>query len=112
MNTEMSHPATEPGEAGPSPGEDLNVTLVATVGIVAAIALFVLIVGIQAWFFAYRANEQELKTVPNETLQALVASQNAQLEGKAAAGAVPIELAMDQVVQRYAAGTPAPAEKR
>ena len=120
MNTELN-PAT--ADAGPSPGEDLNVTLVATVGIVAAIALFVLIVGIQAWFFAYRADEQEQKMVPNMALVELVNQQNAQLEGinlnrddqlrtPRVPGVVPIDVAMAQVVQRYAAVTPGQIEKR
>lgn len=131
MNTEMKPPVPEPGvpavsesEAGGySHGADLNVTLVATVGIVAAISLFVLIVGIQAWFFAYRADEQELKTVPNQMLVEQTRLQQNQLEGIASAdvqlrnlripGVVPINEAMDRVVQRYAsAAIPAGVPKR
>lgn len=99
-----SQPHVPPGQVPVEAGQDINVSLIATVGIFAAVGLFVLIVGLQAWFYTYSAAEKALKTLPDTTYDSMVHLQKQQLagEGEWQGKVLPIDQAMDRVQREYA----------
>lgn len=109
------HRETEPGEAvspeivpgavhmepgGHVQTDDIHVGLVALVGVFSAVALFVMIVGLQAWFFTWDREETERKAGPAVAVQSMAAEHQTQLNGDKP-GTEPISRAMETVVERY-----------
>lgn len=99
---------TPPTEAGHAQTDDIDVSVVALVGIFFAVALFAVVVLLQAWFYSWTAEERARKTEPDPALQNLLASQEARLhpvqgvyfDPTQNAFRMPIERAMDVVVAR------------
>jgi hypothetical protein len=104
--------------------DDLNTPAIVTVGIVASVAVFAIIVALQAWFAQAQREEHQLKVVAPrfEELVGVVAEQQTQLhtyrwvDRQNGVVAIPIERAMELVARErqgaaaaaHAAG-PAPA---
>ncbi len=87
--------------------DDLNTSKVVLIGIVSALLLFIIIVGIQAWFYNYYEAEYQKKVVAQqpEELNALTADQQETLNGyrwidkKKQVVGIPIDRAMDLLVK-------------
>lgn len=118
--TERQHVPTTPGEpvapeiveqpirlepGGHVQGDDINVTLVAIVGILAVVLLFVIIAGLQTWFYNWSAQEIAAKTKPDPALAGLIQSQLSDLQG-GKENTMPIGQAMELTIQQYAAARP------
>lgn len=92
-------------------GSDMNLPLILTVGVVGAILVFVVIVGIEAWFYAQQQQERLTKSlaVRNPALADDRAQQLRNLEGyrwvdqATGVAAIPIDRAMTLTVEAYAA---------
>jgi len=91
--------------AGPASGQaqadDINVGLVAIIGVFSAALLFVLIVLIQAWFYNWNESERVDKASASVELQQALASQQDKmnryrlLDPSGKVRAIPIERAME-----------------
>lgn len=93
-------------------GSDMNLPVIATIGIVSAVLVFVIVIGIQAWFFAQQREELAAKSLArqNPVLLDNRVQQLKNLDGyrwvdqNAAVVAIPIERAVQLTVHDYAAG--------
>lgn len=100
--------------------DDPNVTLSAVIGIIGAIVLFVVIVGLQALFFEMEEREYEDKVVsrPYEALAQLDAEQMEQLASYGWISEpegivhIPIERAMELVTDELSSGVTTPGGVR
>ena len=101
-------------EAGAKVQADgIDVTMVALSGVFFAVALFAVVVLLQAWFYSWSAAQRDLVTRPNPALRSLLASQEQKLHPQGGLGYDPtqnayhmsIDRAMDVMVAR--AGQPA-----
>ncbi len=94
----------------PASSRDMNIPVLATLGIVSTILVFVIIVATQAWFQYEVGREHEVKVIlrPNPELNRQRLEQLAKLEGYRVVDAqkqtvaIPIERAMQETVKRYA----------
>ena len=92
-----------------SASRDLNVPVLATLGVVSTILVFVIVVATQAWYEYEFNREYEMKVTlrPNVELNEQVETQLARLEGyrlvdpEKQIAAIPIEQAMTQTVEMY-----------
>lgn len=92
----------------------MNIPVLATLGVVSAILVFVIIVATQAWFRYEFNREYEVKVIlrPNQQLNEQRATQLAQLDGyrivdeQKQIAAIPIDRAMEETVKLYAGRTP------
>jgi hypothetical protein len=92
-------------------GSDMNLPLILTIGVVGAILVFVLIIGIEAWFYAQQQEERQAKSlmVRHPMLLDNRIQQLRNLEGyrwvDQANGVVtiPLDRAMALTIERYAA---------
>lgn len=77
----------------------MNIPVLATLGIVTTILVFVIIVATQAWFRYEFQHEYDKKVVSqrNVWLDPILEAQRAALQN----GPVPIDQAMSQVVEQY-----------
>lgn len=96
-------------------GSDMNLPVIVTIGVVGAVLIFVMVFGIQAWFFAQQREEMATKSLARQN-PALVDNRMRQLtnldgyrwvDQKAGVVAIPIDRAMELTVNDYAA-RPAP----
>ncbi|MCC7146284.1 MAG: hypothetical protein IT443_07540 [Phycisphaeraceae bacterium] len=86
---------------------DMNVPLIATIGVVGSILIFVIVLGVQAWFFSELAVELETKslgqrnwTMREKELQQLRNIDTYRvLDAQAGTVAIPIDRAMELTVQ-------------
>jgi hypothetical protein len=89
--------------------DDPNVPISAVVGVISAVLLFVIIVGLQALFFSMERGELERKVInrSNEALDGLEADQLEQLNSYGwvsepdGVAHIPIERAMELVVREH-----------
>ena len=87
--------------------DELNTPAIVTVGIVASVAVFAIIVALQAWFAQAQRAEHQLKVVAprSEELAGVVAEQQTQLhtyrwvDRQRGVVAIPIERAMELVAR-------------
>lgn len=88
------------GESHESQGWDVNVPLIVVVGLISTILLVVTVIGVQAWFRYEKNRELQVKVIEtvDSELEALHQQQAARLGPQAP---LPIEQAMDLVVQHY-----------
>lgn len=92
--------------------EDLNTSLIAVSGVIGAVVVFVMIVGLQAWYYNVEKEEMYKKVVAPaaEELSSVTAEQQGQLnsyrmiDSRKKIVAIPIDRAMEIVVQDLAAG--------
>lgn len=99
----------------PASSRDMNIPVLATLGVVSAILVFVIVVATQAWFRYEFNREYELKVIlrPNPELNEQRREQLAQLEGyrmvdpQKQVVAIPIDVAMQKTVTDYEGRTPA-----
>lgn len=90
-------------------GSDMNLPLIVTIGGVGVMLIFVIVVGIQAWFFAQQRDEMAVKSLarPNPALTDNRMRQLKNLDGyrwvdrNAGVVAIPIDRAMELTVERY-----------
>ena len=96
--------------------DELNTPAIVTVGIVASVAVFAIIVALQAWFAQAQRAEHQLKVVAprSEELAGVVAEQQTQLhtyrwvDRQRGVVAIPIERAMELTIADFrAAANPA-----
>jgi hypothetical protein len=100
-------------------GRDMNMPLILTIGIVGAILVFVVVVAIEAWFYAQQSQERQAKSlaVQNQTLVDNRVQQLRALEGYRwvdqgkGVVAIPIDRAIALTATDYAA-RPAPSPGR
>lgn len=91
--------------------QDVNYPLIITVGLVSTILLFVVVIGLQAWFYYEQELEHQRKSVrqpvtlttarsvqPESMRQFRWIDREQQIVG------IPIDLAIERVAQRYAQG--------
>ncbi len=91
-------------------GSDMNLPLILTIGVVGTILVFVVIVGIEAWFYAQQQQERLTKSlaVRNPALVDGQVQQLRNLEGyrwvdqATGVAAIPIDRAMALTVEGYA----------
>lgn len=97
--------------------DDINVSVLVLVGIISAIVTFLIIVTVQG--LAYRMESSFQKSAASlyelntgNSVKKMIEEQKALLFGGSGEGAarVPIDQAMDRVVEKYAAATPAAAD--
>ena len=92
--------------------DDINVPVVFTTGLISALLLFVIVVGIQAWFYheLNRENREKVYGQRNEQLEALRDQQEANLttyrwlDREQGRVAMPIEQAMKIYVRKHDRG--------
>jgi hypothetical protein len=110
---ETAAPEIVPDPVRPEPGgnmqsDDVNVSMVAIIGVFAAMLLFLLIVMLQAWFYTWDDRERTAKSEPSVNLSMLRSQQLDQLkdyhwvnQANHVRG-LPIERAMELETQRLA----------
>jgi hypothetical protein len=93
--------------------QDVNYQLIITVGLVSTILLFVVVVGLQAWFYYEQELEHERKSVrlplvlttaPGVTPESM--RQYRWIDREQQVVGIPIDVAIDRVAQRYAQRQP------
>lgn len=95
--------------------DELNTPAIVTVGIVASVVVFAVIVALQAWFAQAQRAEHQLKVVAprSEELAGVVAEQQTQLhtyrwvDRQNGVVAIPIERAMELVAREHQSASPA-----
>ncbi|MFP4143811.1 MAG: hypothetical protein ACOCTI_03095 [Phycisphaeraceae bacterium] len=96
--------------AEPRRTQDVNVAMIATVGVIGTLLLVVAVVGIQAWIRVEMQREVEAKvyTAPQRELEQLRQQQLAELQGgrqvetdEGVRATLSIERAMEEVARQY-----------
>ena len=89
-------PTDVPADAHASDGQDINVPLILTIGIISTILLVVIVIGTQAWFRYEQQLEYQQKVIQQRDPQLVELSNRAQsrLRGR-------IEPAIAEVARRY-----------
>jgi len=90
------------------PTEGMNVTMILVVGLLSFALLFVIVIGLQAWYYVMLEREYERKVVAEryEPLDRMVEDQNAQLAGGTTDDNGPtigIDKAMELVIEQRGA---------
>jgi hypothetical protein len=111
-HAEAGHGSGHGGRTRPA-YDDINISVLVMVGLVSAIVTFLIIAAVQG--LAYRMEDTFQKASNRDVraakeIRAAIAGQRALLDGGDLGAKVPINEAMDRVVERFAAGRPAAAD--